>query len=71
MARADTGIVCSLPLASLLVLGLSLLLSVRPSVCYQVFCLYVQQDGQKPLPMGSPSGFSKKAVFESYGVKPK
>jgi hypothetical protein len=32
MARADTGIVCSLPLASLLVLGLSLLLSVRLSV---------------------------------------
>ena len=53
--------------------------SVRPSVCYHVFCLYVQQGGQKAIPTGSVphwldfinGDFRKSTAFKSYGVKTK
>ena len=53
--------------------------SVRPSVCYHVFCHYAQQGGQKALPTGSvphwlefkKGNFRKSTVFKSYGVKTK
>ena len=53
--------------------------SVRLSVCYPVFCHYVQQDGQKAIPTGSVphwldfknGDFRKSTAFKSYGVKTK
>ena len=53
--------------------------SVRPSVCYHVFCHYAQQGGQKAIPTGSvphwldfkKSDFRKSTAFKSYGVKTK
>ena len=55
--------------------------SVRPSVCYHVFCHYAQQGGQKAIPTGSvphcswldfkKGDFRKSTAFKSYGVKPK
>ena len=61
------------------VLGLSFRPSVRLSVCYQVFCHYVQQGGQKAIPTGSvphwldfkKGDFRKSTAFKSYGVKTK
>ena len=63
--------------ARVIVLGLSFRPSVRPSVCYHVFCRYTQRDGQKAIPTGSVphwlyfknGDFGKNAAFESYGVK--
>ena len=51
--------------------------SVRPSVCYHVFCHYPQQGGQKATPTGSVphwlefknGDFRKSTAFKSYGVK--
>ena len=43
--------------------------SVCLSVCYHVFCRYVQQDGQKVISTGSVN-VDKNAAFKSYGVKP-
>ena len=63
--------------ARVIVLGLSFrpsfLLSFRLSVCYHVFSLYAQQDGQKAIPTGSVPHwlYFKNVVFESYGVKSK
>ena len=53
--------------------------SVRPSVCYHVFCHYAQQGSQKAIPTGSvphwldfkKGDFRKSTVFKSYGVKTK
>ena len=53
--------------------------SVRPSVCYHVFCHYAQQAGQKAIPAGSVphwldfknGDFRKSTAFKSYGVKTK
>ena len=55
----------------------SVSLSVRPSVCYHVFCHYAQQGGQKAIPTGSVphwldlknGDFRKSTAFKSYGVK--
>ena len=65
--------------ARVTVLGLSFRPSVRLSVCYHVFCHYVQQDGQKAIPTGSVphwldfknGDFRKSTAFKSYGVKTK
>ena len=54
-------------------------LSVLPSVCYHVFCHYIQQGGQKAIPTGSvPHWLDFKngdlrtsTVFKSYGMKTK
>ena len=53
--------------------------SVCLSVCYHVFCHYVQQGGQKAIPTGSVphwldfknGDFRKSTAFKSYGVKTK
>ena len=65
--------------ARVTVLGLSFRPSVRLSVCYHVFCHYVQQGGQKAIPTGSvphwldfkKGYFRKSTAFKSYGVKTK
>ena len=65
--------------ARVTVLGLSFRLSVCLSVCYHVFCHYVQQGGQKAIPTGSVphwldfqnGDFRKSTAFKSYGLKTK
>ena len=57
----------------------SVRLSVRPSVCYHVFCHYAQQGDQKAIPTGSVphwldfknGDFRKNTAFKSYGVRTK
>ena len=59
--------------------GRSVILSVRLSVCYHVFCHYAQQGGEKAIPTGSvphwldfkKGDFRKSTAFKSYGVKTK
>ena len=59
--------------------GYSTWSSVRPSVCYHVFCHYAQQGGQKAMPTGSVphwldfknGDFRKSTAFKSYGLKTK
>ena len=65
--------------ARVTVLVLSFCPSVRLSVCYHVFCHYVQQGGEKAIPTGSvphwldfkKGDFHKSTAFKSYGVKTK
>ena len=53
--------------------------SVRPSVCYHVFCHYAQQGGQKAIPTGlvphwldfKNGDLRTSTAFKSYGVKTK
>ena len=61
----------------------SVILSFRPfvrlSICYHVYCHYVQQGGQKTIPTGSVlhwldfknGDYRKGIAFKSYGVKTK